>query len=282
MNKKLCGLIAAICIACGFSASTLALPRSELVPGGVAVLPLHVPKDAPAPAVYFEKHRVMVLKNAGRWYAIAGIPLSAKPGRQHLIVQRGKAREKLPFAIRPKKYSTQRLEVPENMVQPSPEELARIGQEKPLIDAAFAQWTEQEEVITNFFAPTEGTMSSSFGLRRVFNGEPRNPHSGMDIAAPQGTNVASPAPGKVIETGDYFFNGNTVFVDHGQGLVSMFCHLNDITVQKGQTLDAGEILGHVGKTGRATGPHLHWSLSLNNARINPRLFVKIAPKLSQK
>ncbi|MDH4274667.1 MAG: peptidoglycan DD-metalloendopeptidase family protein [Gammaproteobacteria bacterium] len=282
MIKNAGGLFAAFCVAWFVNAPALALPHAELVPGGVAVLPLRVPKNTEPPQVYFGDHRVMVVKNEGRWYAIAGIPLSAKPGRQHLIAKRGKHRERIPFAIRPKKYSTQPLKVPDNMVNPSPEELARISQDKPIIDAAFSQWTEREDVTTNFLAPTEGTMSSSFGLRRIFNGEPRNPHSGMDIAAPLGAIVTAPAPGTVIETGDYFFNGNTVFIDHGQGLISMFCHLNDINVTKGQILNPGDLVGHVGKTGRVTGPHLHWSVSLNNARVNPRLFITPSAKLTSK
>lgn len=122
--------------------------------------------------------------------------------------------------------------------------------------------------------PVDGRLSSPFGLRRFFNGEERNPHSGLDFAVPQGTPVKAPADGVVTIVADYFFNGKTVFIDHGQGLVTMYCHLSAFDVQVGDVVKRGQVIGRVGATGRATGPHLHWNVSLNNARVDPALFIQ--------
>jgi murein DD-endopeptidase MepM/ murein hydrolase activator NlpD len=159
------------------------------------------------------------------------------------------------------------------MVEPTAEDLARIEREQEIIRRAFATWTEEPLSSLQCRLPVHGRISSVFGLRRFFNNEPRQPHSGLDIAAPIGTPVLAPLAGTVIETGEYFFNGNTVFLDHGQGLISMFNHLSRILVRPGVRVETGQKIGEVGMTGRVTGPHLHWTVSLNNSRVDPELFL---------
>ncbi|UCH52509.1 MAG: M23 family metallopeptidase, partial [Pseudomonadota bacterium] len=149
----------------------------------------------------------------------------------------------------------------------------RIEQDRIVIGRAFASWEDRDVETLRFSPPANGRLSSAFGLRRVFNGQPRAPHSGLDIAAPQGTPVHAPADGVVIETGNYFFNGNTVFLDHGQGLISMFNHLHTIDVGPGTPVARGAQLGTIGVTGRVTGAHLHWTVSLNDTRVDPALFL---------
>ncbi len=125
-----------------------------------------------------------------------------------------------------------------------------------------------------FIKPAQGPYSSSFGLRRFFNKQPRNPHSGLDIAAEKGTPIIAPAAGVVINTGDYFFNGKTIFLDHGQGLITMYCHMKEISIKEGDFVNVNDMLGTVGSSGRVTGAHLHWSVILNNTTVEPLLFLK--------
>ena len=267
------GLLLAIAASQAFGVD---LPRQRIVPGGVATVPLGA---APlAPKVRYGGVPVLVTGDASRWVAVVGIALAAKPGRATLEVERpGRPVEKKTFVVEPVRYAEQRLAVAPGHVELSPEDLARYEREREHLVRVAATFTDAPPSSLRLAQPTPGPRSSSFGLRRVFNGQSRNPHSGMDIAAAQGTPVMAAAPGRVIDTGDYFFNGNTVWIDHGAGLLTMYCHLAAIAVQVGETVAAGTSIGTVGATGRVTGPHLHWSVSLNRAMVDPALFLADAP-----
>ncbi|MEW6329917.1 MAG: peptidoglycan DD-metalloendopeptidase family protein [Pseudomonadota bacterium] len=250
------------------------LPRESPVPGGIAIVPVAAETE-PAPEVYYDNQRVLVVPHAGQWQAVVGLPLSLSPGPQAVQVSdRNGQRREFSFMVQAKDYAEQRLIVKEKrMVEPSAKDLARIARETEVIRKIFAAWTDQPLTSLRFASPARGRLSSVFGLRRYFNDQPRQPHSGIDIAGPVGTPVTAPLAGVVANTGDYFFNGKTVFIDHGQGLVSMFNHLSRITVKHGARVAAGEKIGEIGMTGRVTGPHLHWTVSLNNARVDPALFL---------
>jgi murein DD-endopeptidase MepM/ murein hydrolase activator NlpD len=249
------------------------LPRESTVPGGVKILRLDVHGES-MPYVDVEGHRALVVQEGSGWIAIIGIPLAAKLTAQQLVVvHSGDARQELQFSIEDKQYASQSLKVAPAQVNLSKADLERVNREKSIIEHAMSRWTDAQPETLRMPQPVPGVRSSSFGMRRIFNGESRNPHSGMDIAAPVGTPIRVPLAGTVIETGNYFFNGNTVFVDHGRGMISMYCHLSAIDVIPGQRLATGATLGKVGMTGRVTGPHLHWGLSLNRAWIDPELFV---------
>ncbi|QKT02712.1 peptidoglycan DD-metalloendopeptidase family protein [Ectothiorhodospiraceae bacterium 2226] len=252
-----------------------AWPAHDPVPGGVAVVPLEI-SGSRAPLVTYGERRVLVLQREGRWHAVVGLPLSARPGVHRLELREGEQPQRIEFSVHDKDYPTQHITLSSNRrVNLSEADLARHQRERVKMDAALTHWADASEVPVRFTLPVEGRLSSPFGLRRYFNEQPRAPHSGLDIAAPEGTPVTAPAPGRVLSVGDYFFNGNTVFLDHGQGLVTMYAHLHTIEVEPGQQVAQGEVVGTVGMTGRATGPHLHWGVSLNDARVDPLLFVEL-------
>jgi murein DD-endopeptidase MepM/ murein hydrolase activator NlpD len=251
------------------------LPRESRVPGGVAIIQLGDGAEAPG-EVFFNEHRAPVLEGPHGWVALVGIPLDTKPGAQAAeFLQAGESKRRpLAFTVASKKYAEQHLKVANKRhVNPEQEDLERIDRERTRIDAALGTYTAGRVPELRMRAPVPGERSSSFGLRRFFNGEPRNPHSGMDIAAPAGTPILAPSPGRVLDAGDFFFNGNTVFLDHGEGVVTMYCHLSRIDVKAGDELDTGAVLGRVGSTGRVTGPHLHWGIAVNRAMVDPALFL---------
>jgi murein DD-endopeptidase MepM/ murein hydrolase activator NlpD len=248
------------------------LPQQRLAPGGVARVALGV--SAEAPRATFNGVRALVIKEAGQWTAVLGIALAAAPGRANLQVQRtGEPEATVAFNVKPWHYAEQRLKVAPGQVDLAKDDLARFERGRAHTAQVIATFSEPTPASLQLRPPVPGPRSSSFGLRRVFNGQPRNPHSGMDIAAPQGTPVLAPAPGRVIDTGDYFFNGNTVWLDHGAGWLTMYCHLSAISVKVGDELAAGTPIGAVGATGRATGPHLHWGVTLNRTMVDPALFL---------
>ena len=253
-----------------FAGVRTALPRARSVPGGIVLLELGAAAEAPQAS--FGGVPVMVLGTPAGWTAAVGIPLDAKPGTRHLEL-RGGGQRRLAFEVAPVRYAEQRLKVAPGKVELSAADLARYERERDHTADVMATFSEEAPATLRLRLPTQGRRSSSFGLRRVFNGQPRKPHSGMDIAAPTGTPVVAAADGRVIDTGDYFFNGNTVWLDHGRGLLTMYCHLSTMRVNLGDRVAAGDRIGAVGATGRVTGPHLHWSVSLNRTMVDPALFL---------
>jgi len=249
---------------------SLAITASP-TPGGIVTFQL-ASSEVPPVVTYLDKP-VAVIPNQQGWLAVLGLSLNIKPG-EHQVLVNNRAQT---FSIESKDYPEQHITLKTRKhIDLSAEDLARHRKEKAKAMAAYGHFDTQQIPDFAFIKPVNGPYSSPFGLKRFFNGEPRNPHSGLDIAAPTGTPIRAPAAGKVVLTGDFFFNGKVVYVDHGQGLVSMFCHLDKIDVSKGANINKGDLLGKVGATGRVTGPHLHWSVSLNNSRIDPMLLLPTA------
>lgn len=267
------GMLVTLALASG---TAVALPSPDPVPGGIAIVPV-VPLNSTGltpKTVYYKKRRVMLLQSKQTWLAVVGIPLKSKPGQHTLNVTATNGKQwPVSFTVISKEYEKQYLTIKnKRMVNPNKKDLERIGKERTIINGAFKEW-QTIQPATDFTLPVVGRFSSPFGLRRFFNQQPRKPHSGLDIAGAKGTPIKAPADGRVITTGNFFFNGNTVFLDHGQGLITMYCHMDSIKVESGQQIKQGQPIGSIGMTGRVTGPHLHWSVSLNNTRVDPILFI---------
>jgi murein DD-endopeptidase MepM/ murein hydrolase activator NlpD len=257
------------------NAAAWALPTNAPVPGGVAVLRVG-DASAPPPRAWFRDQPVLVARDGDAWFAVVGLPLNLEPGRYSLKVSTDEpdGRRSEPFTVEAKEYPAQHVTIRDKRkVTPSALDMERIEREQKIIAAVKHHWRDEPRPDLALRLPASGPLSSRFGLRRYFNGQARNPHSGLDVAVGSGTPVVAAANGIVANTGDYFFNGNTVFVDHGQGLITMYCHLRRIDVKPGEPVAGGQVVGLSGKTGRASGPHLHWTVMLNGTSVDPELFI---------
>ena len=253
-------------------------PRASQVPGGVARLSLGPAAQRPVAHIADEQGAavpLLVVGDAIEWTALVGIALATAPGEAAITVagQADGPAQRLPFRVMPKRYQEQRLTVSPRTVDLSPQDQARYERERAHLATVTASFRGPVPATLKMQVPVPGRRSSSFGLRRVFNGQARNPHSGMDIAAATGTPVRAPLDGRVIDVGDYFLPGGTVWLDHGAGLLSMVCHLSAMDCKVGDQIRAGEAYCRVGATGRVTGPHLHWAVMLNRVMVDPALFI---------
>jgi murein DD-endopeptidase MepM/ murein hydrolase activator NlpD len=243
-------------------------------PGGIATIDLG-PADRKPPRAWFGHDPVAVITHEGHYKALVGLPLSQKPGKAQIIVEQGAGRQTRSFTVTGKKYAQQHISLPagkKSYNNPGHQDLARFAQEKMVTAKAFNHFSPEMPDI-RFLKPAEGPYSSQFGLQRFFDNVPRKPHTGLDIAAPEHAPVIAPTSGTVRLTGHHYFNGNTLIIDHGMGLMTFFCHLNSISVKEGERVHKGQQIGRVGRTGRATGPHLHFSVNMNNVRVDPALFM---------
>ena len=263
----------ALLLLCACGKLWAALPQQSLVPGGVALITVGKTTE-PAPVVMVHGRHVLTVAEQGNWIAVLGLPLSTKPGKVSVDVQTLQgAHSQRSVTVVDKRYVEQRLTVAPGQVDLAPADLARVEVEQKRIRSSLDSFSDARPATLALRAPITGPRSSSYGLRRVFNGQPRAPHSGMDIAAPTGTPIVAPADGMVLDGGEFFFNGGTVFIDHGGGFVTMYCHLSNWDVKPGDVVKAGEVIAKVGATGRVTGPHLHFGVTLNGVMVDPALFL---------
>jgi murein DD-endopeptidase MepM/ murein hydrolase activator NlpD len=264
------------------SSTLAALPRAAAVPGGVLIVDLGE-ATGHAPTARWLDRAVLVASDGGRYKAVVGVHLGTEPGDYQLEVTEADGRKRLlPVAIATKKYREQRLTVAPGQVGLSAQDAARVEQETPRLQASYGSFSESLPATFVLKQPVAGARGDSFGSRRIFNNQPRNPHSGMDISAPAGAQIIAPADGVVLDTGDFFFNGGTIILDHGRGFVTLYCHLSAWNVKKGDVVKTGQPIGKVGATGRVTGPHLHFGVILNGQSVDPGLFLEPVAKPAAK
>jgi murein DD-endopeptidase MepM/ murein hydrolase activator NlpD len=264
-----------IVLAIGAQPPALTITRHarSLQPGEVVRLTITGPAALDAVRVrLFDREWPTYSVDSRRWTALIGIDLDVASGTYVAEVEAtaGSGSESATYSLRvlPKTFRTRTLTVNAAFVDPPESELARIAEESRELEAIYAQSTPKRWAGA-FVRPVPQAANSAFGTRSVFNGEPRSPHAGADFRSPAGTPVKAPAGGRVALARNLYFSGNTVIIDHGLGLLSMFAHLSTIDVQIGDDVRAGLIVGRVGATGRVTGPHLHWSVRLGGARVDP-------------
>jgi murein DD-endopeptidase MepM/ murein hydrolase activator NlpD len=231
--------------------------------------------------VRWSGHQVPFVRHGDRWVAMVGVDLDSRPGDHAVDVtyayEGGRTRlVREPITVRAEQYPTTELEVEERFVELSPEDQARADREAAETSAIYDTFTPERLWTGAFAVPVRGAKDGrNFGHRRVFNGQPRAPHSGADLRATTGTPILAANRGRVVLAKDLFFSGNAVFIDHGYGLYTTYLHLSRIDVAVGDLVEQGQQIGLAGATGRVTGPHLHWGVRLLDARVDPFSLVRL-------
>lgn len=263
-----------ICLLLALPSTVWAFPKNSLRPGGIAIINAS-PARFSAPKVRYNGRTVALVRGKTNWLGIVGISLKAKKGKHvvSIVDAKGK-RYKRSFTVKSHPYRTQHLHIRDkNKVTPSKQSRQRIARESAIkrrLRNTYSRSTPQ----LNFVTPVKGRRSSSFGIKRILNSKKRDPHSGMDIAAPLGRVIKAAATGKVLYVGNLFYTGKVVYLDHGKGIISLYAHMSKISVKRGQWVKRGQAIGNVGRTGRVTGAHLHWSVYLNGTAVDPTLFLR--------
>ncbi len=246
--------------------------RGNTTQGGMVV-----GRVTPGTRIEFEGRNLRISPQG--WFVI-GLNRDQSPNAVLHITAHDRSRREQIVNVKARKYDIQRIDgLPAAKVSPSAKDLERINKENALIGAARLVDSGIAGFLSDFQWPVAGRISGVYGSQRILNGKPKRPHYGVDIAAPSGTPVRAPAPGRVtLVHPDMFYSGATVNIDHGHGVSSIFIHMSEILVVEGQDVDKGEVIGKVGASGRATGPHLHWGMNWFKARLDPALLVGEMPK----
>jgi murein DD-endopeptidase MepM/ murein hydrolase activator NlpD len=243
-------------------------------PGEVVVLTVTAPEAASAIEVRaFGQSWAAYRADATTWRALVGIDLETAPKVYAAVVTAGAgpsaARATYNLAVKAHTFATRTLTVDEAFVNPPASVQGRIKEEAARLTSIWNHVSAERLWSAGFVAPVPEAANSAFGKRSVMNGQPGSPHSGADFPSPPGESVKAPGAGRVMLAEEFYYSGNTVIIDHGLGLYSLLAHLSAITVREGEMVTPGQLVGKVGATGRVTGPHLHWSVRLGGARVDP-------------
>jgi len=255
---------------------------SRLAQGELALVHLKGPVSGTSISGKFKGGETIIVKSKkgrGAW-AIVAADLESEPGPYYIIFKKGEKKISTSLRIVSGEFGTDRITLPREMVTFDKKTLARIKREKETLKAALAVSSKKRLWSGPFIMPLKGRISGAFGQRRILNGSPRSPHSGLDIAAPAGTPIVAAGRGRVAFVGKFFFYGNFVVLDHGLGLSTLYAHMSSTLVKKGELVKVGQPIGRVGATGRATGPHLHFAVRVGKARVSPRGFIGLTKRLA--
>ena len=277
MSVSLSLIAAAAALAADCGDAQVRLATRAPLQGGVLLVEVLVPSPPPPLALSLDGKPLPLWRSVSgsSFRGLAGIDLERPAGPARLVLEgAGASPCEVPLEVKAGDFVVRRLEVPGRYVELAPRDRARAEKEARRLDELFSTVTPERGWGDAFRLPLDGSEpSGNFGQRRILNGVPRSPHSGVDFGARTGTPVRAPAAGRVVLVGSLFFSGRTVVLDHGLGLYTFYGHLSATTVREGEGVEAGDVLGRVGATGRATGPHLHWSARLGGARVNPLALV---------
>lgn len=254
--------------------ANIAIPNNSF-PGGIAVIDFLTSHSKPQ--AFYNNVPLFVQKiRNNQWQAFVGIPLLTELGEKEITVKTD-SEQNIKFNVKYRPYEQESINFAgdnNKYLNPNLSHQERIIKERKLLASARKYFSSRALSNSFFIKPINNNISSKFGNRRVINGKDSLPHTGIDLRGNIGESIKSAADGRVILIGDYFFNGKCVFIDHGQGLISAYMHMQKVLVDYGQEIKQGELLGTIGMTGKATGPHLHWSVYLNRTAINPALLLE--------
>jgi hypothetical protein len=276
-------LVAAVATATATGSLTITTRSRAVAPGEIVILTITSTTPIAAPRVRaFNQQLSPYAVDDRTWRVLVGIDLDVKPGKHPVIVVAGTERLTHTLAVVSKPFPTRRLKVDEAFVNPPESVQKRIDEERKVVAAIWESSGSDALWKGPFVRPVPEAANSAFGTRSVFNGQPRGAHGGADFPSPAGTPVKAPNAGRVVLVRDLYYSGNTVIVDHGLGMFSYFAHLSEMSVAEGERIATGATVGRVGATGRVTGPHLHWTVRVGGARVDPLALLALLGEPSRK